>query len=541
MSHISDMQQGNSVVSFSRDMDFYRRRVERLRQSGQKEDALSLMRMTLEQDPSCAECALECTELLVEMGWPEYALRTMTDILVRSDGAQEGSLALAATLCSMGYFRAATTELMRYLTNCPEGMYRAQAASMMAAVAHGMTTHFAVDRNTKRFRRNVERVARQVEGRYLKRACREAKELADKRANAVTLSLVAAAHEQSGHKKLAQKAVRQALEFGEIDKGTLMLLARILARTGAKDEAEALVDSLHGIPLSPDEQRIYERVLCELERHEELLAILTPQLATNPTDRQLLMAAGVAYENLGQRAQAMNCWQRMLRVDPLCIPAMYYVQWDGANGQRVSYEGKLPADDMRALHRRLRKEPVCADVRLALNCGDDKSCMKALDAVQKLERAEQESILREFLLNPQAGGAPRGRALAILRELGIREGVYVLSPDRIEVTGQTQRRTPPMRYYRVLRRLAQQLDERFMQKWPELLEIWLDAQEAVGMAPEGEDVLACAMHILALAGEEETSPIELAHQYGVSLRKTMYTVQRIQRLRAKRMVESETD
>ncbi|MBZ4665073.1 tetratricopeptide repeat protein [Mahella sp.] len=451
--------EGN-VLPFEQDGAFYYKRAQKYIGKSNYIEALNCYRKAVDKDPDNIGYVLELAELFTEMSFFDESNAVLAYALHRAEEYRARIyFDMACNFLGMQDYDQAREYFKKYLNMDYDGEYVDEAEEFLA-ILELQTSYIE------------EMIGYDNSFKALYKRARIGKQLLDKGEYKKAINVFERIMEEDPTLLFVKNNLSLAYFCaGDIDKAVNIEKAVLSVQSdnihancnmalyyddiGDQDSKEEYIKRITDLIDADDPDGLYKIgvTLCELRLHERALEVLKMLLEYNPYDIRIIYYCGVACLNLKQYDQAIDWWDKMLKLDPDNSIAAFYRERTSLHmrqlipDQEYLYQYQVPHDEflrrMQFINRILatskdqlidmwRKDNEFKDIiRWGLDINDDVIKSVLLHTVSGFKDREAERILREFLLRKGESEALRKEVFGLLKQNGIKEPYMAYIDQRL--------------------------------------------------------------------------------------------------------------
>ena len=450
------MRDNPKVVSLRRNAAYLHHRAMLNRRDNRVVDALELMRRAVEASPDNREYRLDLAELLCEMGCHEQSSRLLLDMLSGGDAPSECYYGLALNQLGMNDLSGARQSLNTYRRRDPEGAHSEEVGHLAMELELYRTTNRPANRRLYRAMRVANRACDAMKADDADKACRLFEQTLNIASEQYEMrALYAMALVMAGRQEEARREADRACGGYPPSVRAMCVCAQVYALLGERTRAMELMDAAAAERPEGADLRLMLYAAGEMKLYDRAAEYARRALLETPFDRELLHIRAVALKQSGAGdAEAMRCWERILRIDPEDTVASFYSE-AAAQGKLdeipLEYAYQVPAEEyLRRLkllvdHLNEGFEHISVEwerdpafrrlVRWAVSAEDARLGRASMTVLATLESPEAVSVLREVMFAPNVSKELKLHAAVLLKIQGrVLEDVL---PEPMSATGST--------------------------------------------------------------------------------------------------------
>ncbi|MCL1796125.1 MAG: hypothetical protein FWG37_04455 [Clostridia bacterium] len=332
------------VLPFERSAAYLRQIAVRQRKKGRILPALETLRRSLAKEPGNPETQLEVARTYAQMRCPELSNRVLFPLFAREEIAAECFRLAGCNFYAMNMVKSACDCFVLCLQKTPSGRHSREITQLIDRL--NVDT---VDRPGEKVQKRMRRVLNALDSGCPALAVRLARRLlALERCSGDACALLAYALLKNGEETAAYAAARRALHWDRDSIRTICAMAIILASTGQKSAARAFLNHAHKKAGKSGDMEYVCRTAYEIGDHARARDALLSLRQTAPLSTELLHLLAAASYNAGERAEALECWRTLQRIDPTDTVAEYRLK-EAKTGQlaaRITYAPDIPEHEV---------------------------------------------------------------------------------------------------------------------------------------------------------------------------------------------------
>ena len=558
-------QKRGRVIPFERDGEFFLRRGSRRLERNNLLEAINNYHLARAREPENVEIQLAIAEVLTEMHRYEQSNRLLFPLLSTPEKPAECFYGIACNFLGMQDFDHARDSLENYLTADPDGEFVADALELLDILEDDDALYTMPGVLPKEEWDTMQACTLSRQLIELGRA-KEAVEMMEARVRersdvAFLRNHLALAYFCNKNYGEAMREVSDVLEVlpNDVQANSNLLLFRYAARD--HEGVEKCLQFLDTVETDdPNDWNRLAVVFMETGRMKEAMQMLKKLQRLLPYEENTLHRLGACQYHCAQYKSAMECYDKLLKIDPNDTVAAYYrkICYRATRGtpEKVEwrYHYQVPFKEfvhrIRIVHdigetaqessaRRWQEDAKFrAQLTWCLCLPDDNAKRAMLRLIAGFGGYEAEQVLRHFLLDTLQPDIVKQDVFAMLKQMDAREPyiAYIdgrLVQSRVRVRFTKNGANTPVSYMRVYQLMMDQapvhcsIDQALYAV--ELLERYTtEASPLPALRPPQIPAMAAAFEYLARKNTKESiSQSEAAGLYGVSLIRVRNAVSRI--------------
>ncbi|MBT3319927.1 MAG: tetratricopeptide repeat protein [Clostridia bacterium] len=442
------MSSNNNVLSFKQPAEFYIKKAEKHIDAGNFLEALQLYRNLVGMEPDNVEYLLYIAQIYSEIGLFNESNDMIHKIMRQGHTPTECLFALGCNYLGLNKFETADSYFMEYLKNDPEGEFAQDIEEIWESYYEDEERELLRVLDYEGIAKNISKGKELLDKCEYKQAivCFEAvleqAPLMHHAANNLALC-----YYFDGNLNGAIATSNKVLEHRPRNIHAHCNLAMFYYKTCSPKLTVHLNALENAKDLEPHDMHKVALTYCELNYHDKAYKWFVNILSFQPYDVRILHFCGLAAYNYGLYGKALECFIRILQIDPGNSVAAYYKKLsqdakETGGAKTLEYVYQVPFVEIKRRMKYLRESLKEKDASLTqkwnndaffvsillwgLNHGDDYIKKIALEIISVFADKRAEEIFRDFILKSTESDELKNDVFLYLNNMNAQEPYIAL-------------------------------------------------------------------------------------------------------------------
>lgn len=410
----------SNVLSFRQPAEFYIKKAEKHIDAGNFLEALQLYRNLVGMEPDNVEYLLYIAQIYSEIGLFAESNDMIHKIMRQGHTPTECLFALGCNYLGLNKFDTADSYFMEYLKNDPEGEFAEDIEEIWETYYEDDKSELISVLDYEDIAKNISRGKKLLDRCEYKSAiiCFE-NVLSQAPLMHHAANNLALCYYFDGNLSDAIDTSKKVLAHRRGNIHAHCNLAMFYYKSRSAELSKHLKALENASDLQPHDMHKIALTYCELQYHDKAYKWFTSILSFQPYDVRILHFCGLSAFNYGLYGKALECFNRILQIDPSNSVAVYYKKAaqeakKTGGGKTLEYVYQVPFIEIKRRMKYLREclkekdesltqkwndDALFVSVLLwGLNYGDDYIKKIALEIISVFCDKRAEELFRDFIL-----------------------------------------------------------------------------------------------------------------------------------------------